>query len=56
MEHNEKEKVVSDTKNNPRTFSKQKKAKNFIDGRLFLESAEIIEDISDVSGRLKVDI
>lgn len=56
VEHDGKRKVISDAKNNPRIFAKKKKARNFIAGRSFLHGAEIVEDIINVSGRLKVDI
>lgn len=56
IEHDGKRKVVSDAKNNPRIFAKKKKARNFIAGRSFLKNTKIVEDITNISERLKVDI
>jgi len=50
-------KVVS-TNSELRTFIKQKKARNFIAGRSFLQdlNPEIVDNIDGIQERLKVDI
>lgn len=50
-------KVIS-TNSELRTFAKQKKARNFIAGRSFLQdlNPEIVDDIDGIQERLKVDI
>jgi len=50
-------KVIS-TNSELRTFAKQKKARNFIAGRSFLQdlNPEIVDDIDGIQECLKVDI
>jgi NifB/MoaA-like Fe-S oxidoreductase len=51
------QKVVS-TNSEPRTFAKQKKARNFITGRRFLQdlNPEIVDNIDGIVECMKVDI
>ena len=57
VEQEGERKVVS-TNSELRTFAKQKKARNFIAGRGFLQdlNPEIVDNIDGIQGRLKVDI
>lgn len=51
-------KVVAASNGVPREFPKQKKARNFINGRPYLEAKnpQIVIDIDDIKHHFKVDL
>ncbi len=52
----DKEQVIADPTGKPREFAKRKKAQNYIDGRQYLKNPEIVTDIIEINGRLRIDI
>jgi hypothetical protein len=53
---NEKQMVVTDSDGQVRAFPKLKKAKNFIDGRLYLKEPQIATEIDGIKQYFKVDL
>lgn len=58
VEDDEQKKVVTSSNGHPREFSKQKKARNFIDGRSYIQAKnpEIVTEIDEINHDFKVDI
>ena len=52
----DEQKVVTDSDGQVREFPKLKKAKNFIDGRLYLSDPQIVTEIDGIKLRFKVDL
>lgn len=52
----ETQKVVADSEGEIREFPKQKKAKNFVNGRPYLKDPQIVTEIGGIKSRLKVEL